>query len=76
MIEQPKITRDLVIATYKYYMDIHGRTSCGVVANDLNRRGYVSPRGRIVSRMSVWRMMQETREGREAIQETRERVGK
>ena len=73
---QPKITPDLVLATYQFYLRAFGRSSCGVVADDLHRKGYVSPRGKPISRMSVWRLMMLTNEGREAVELTRQRVGK
>lgn len=71
-----KISEQLVLATYDYYLRAYGRSSCGAVAEELNRRGYVSLRGKPVSRMAVWRLMMRSSDGREAIGETKERVGK
>ena len=71
-----KITPDLVLATYKYLLETTGRSSCGSSADQLDRMGYKSPRGEVVSRMSVWRMMTMFSEGRAMLETTKQRMGR
>lgn len=71
-----KINSTVVLATYKYLLDVNGKSSCGSTAEELERRGYVSPKGKPISRMAVWRMLMSTLDGRAAVESTKQRVGK
>ena len=71
-----KITPDIVIATYKYLLDTRGQSSCGSCADQLDHMGYASPRGKKVSRMSIWRMMMDHADGKLMLMKTKQRIGR
>ena len=71
-----RITPELVLETYRYLLKTTGRSSCGSSAEQLDRMGYVSPRGDKVSRMAVWRMMMEGSEGKILLSKTKQRIGR
>ena len=71
-----KITPGIVISTYKYLLDTTGKSSCGSCSDQLDHMGYVSPRGKKISRMSVWRMLTTYTDGRDLLKKTKQRMGR
>ena len=70
----PTITTQAAISMYQYRMELTGKASCGLVADFLNEAGYTSIDGKRVSRMAVWRAMQNTQQGKDLLTLTKKRI--
>lgn len=66
---------DIVLRTYKHLHDNYGRASCGLVADWMNARSIKTRRGNPISRMTVWRAMNNTSDGRKLLERTIRRTG-
>lgn len=72
-----RLNIDIVIGAYKRLLNERGYASCGLVAKELARMGFISPRtGKSFTRQAIHYTLIKSQEGRDLLMVTNRRIGR
>ena len=72
-----RLNLDIVLGAYKRLLNEQGYASCGLVAAELAKMGYISPRtNKPFTRQAIHYVMVKDQEGRDLLCVTSRRIGR
>lgn len=77
MSKKIRLNRDIVLEVYKRLLGEKGYASCGLVAAELAKMGFISPRtGKSFTRQAIHYVLIKDQEGRDLLMVTNRRIGR